>query len=129
MSNPDETPLLYTLRFAERARRDLDAATVRYAEAVTPEAAVAWREGLYQALASLTSFPRRCPLAPDRFWGEVRQLIYRHPGSSLSHRILFATVREEQGALDAPAVVILHVRHGAARAITRAEARRIESLD
>ena len=79
----DEQPLTYALRFTERAQRDLDAATVYFAETASPEIAVTWREGLYEALASLATFPRRYPSAPERFRREVRQMMYRRPEARL----------------------------------------------
>src|SRR5690242_3389710 len=69
----------YALRLTERAQRDMDAATVHVAETASPEVAIAWREGLYEALASLATFPRRCLRAPERFRREVHQILYRRP--------------------------------------------------
>ncbi len=56
MSETEETRT-YALRFTERAQRDIDAATVHFAETSSPEVAIAWREGLYEALAFLTVSP------------------------------------------------------------------------
>src|SRR5437773_1279768 len=98
--DPDQQALTYAIRFTERAQRDLDAATVRFAETASVEIAVAWREGVYEALASLALFPRRYPRAPERFQREVRQLLYRRPGSQTAHRILFIVRGEEAAAPD-----------------------------
>ncbi len=127
MSSQDELPQAYVLRFTEYARRNLDAATVSLADSVSVDVAIAWREGLYQTLASLASFPRRCPRAPEKFQGEVRQLIYKLPGNRVSHRILFAVT--EADAFEVATVTILHIRHGSARPLTRVEARRIERYE
>lgn len=127
MSGESEQPQTYALRFTERARRDLDIATAHFAQAASPEIAVAWREGIYEAIASLATFSRRCPRAPERFRREVRQLIYRRPGSRVAYRILFTISGEEEGSLEAPTVTIFHVRHASARPITRTQAREIES--
>ena len=70
MSHTDEggEPIpTYALRLTQRAQRDLDAATVHLAETTSPATAIAWREGLYEGLAALATFPRRCPLASERF--------------------------------------------------------------
>lgn len=49
-----------------------------YIEQDSPERAHAWAEGLMAAIESLTTFPARCPLAPehDYFPQEIRQLLY-----------------------------------------------------
>jgi|SRR3974390_1425005 len=62
-----------------------------------------WFLALEDAIASLSSLPERCPLAPEnaRFPFAVRQLLYgRKPHV---YRILFT--------LDGDAVKILHIRH------------------
>ena len=86
----------------------------------------AWRDGLGEAIATLATWPRRCPIVPEssRFRNEVRQLLYRRTASSVAYRILF-TVQDDSP--DGPVVVILALRHGSARPITRAEAREIEA--
>jgi plasmid stabilization system protein ParE len=68
--------------------------------------AEAWLDGVLAAIDTLTSLPRRCPLAPenDEFDVEVRQLLYGE------HRILF-TVEDD-------VVRVLHVLHGARRFLT-----------
>jgi plasmid stabilization system protein ParE len=56
------------------------------------------------AIASLATFPKRCPLAPEtvRFPFEVRQLLYgRKPHV---YRILFT--------IEGDTVIVLHIRHG-----------------
>jgi plasmid stabilization system protein ParE len=74
----------------------------------SPQQAGRWLEGLERAVASLTEFPTRCPLAPenDAFEVEVRQLLYG------AYRLLFTLVdSDEDGTADT--VRLLHVRHGA----------------
>jgi plasmid stabilization system protein ParE len=121
-----EQPRIYAVRTTERARRDLDAATIHFAETASPEIAAAWREEILDAFASLATLPRRCSLAPERFRGEVRHLVYRRPGSRTAYRVLFTITGEEVDSLEAPTVTIFHVRHASARPITRSEARRME---
>lgn len=123
----DEQPRAYALRFTERAQRDLDAATYHFAVTASPEIAVSWREGLYTAMAALALYPRRCPTAPEKFRREVRQYLYRRPGSHVIYRILFTIAGEEVAAQDAPTVNILHVRHASTRPLSRTQTREIET--
>lgn len=119
-------PRGYALRFQERALRDIDAAFVRLAELTSDEIADEWRDGLREAIAGLAASPRRHPLAPERFRREVRHLLYQRPGSRVTYRVLFTVTGEEEGASEGPTVTILHLRHGAAKPLTRAEARQVE---
>lgn len=60
-----------------------------------------------EAIASLATFPKRCPLAPETvsFPFEVRQLLYgRKPHV---YRILFT--------IEGDTVNVLHIRHGRRR--------------
>lgn len=61
------------------------------------------------AIASLNTFPERCPLAPESgsFPFEVRQLLYGHKPHV--YRILFT--------IDEQVVKILHIRHARRRPI------------
>jgi len=64
-----------------------------------------------EAIASLSSLPERCPLAPEnaRFPFEVRQLLYgRKPHV---YRILFT--------IEGDAVKILHIRHARRRPLAK----------
>ena len=68
------------------------------------EAGIRWFLALEDAIESLSTFPERCPLAPEgtHFSFDVRQLLYgRKPHV---YRILF-TIENET-------VLILHIRHG-----------------
>jgi len=55
---PDAPPI-YALRVAEDARRQIDAELVRLFDAVGEDAAVSWRLGMEDALASLATLPAR----------------------------------------------------------------------
>lgn len=124
----EESPTLFAIRLTERAQRNIDAATVRFAETVSPEVAIEWRDGLYQVLASLAIFPRRYPTPPETFGREVRQLVYRRSGSAAAYRIFFAITGENPGTADAPTVTVLHLRHAASKTLTRGEIRDMEFL-
>ena len=119
-----ETPH-YALRFTPRAAADIDAAHDRFVEILDQEIADEWKAGLFEAVAPLSIMPHR-QIAPERtrFRQEVRQIIYRRRTGSVAYRVLYIIVEAEE---DAPFVRILHVRHGAARPITRAEARELEA--
>ena len=126
MSGPEDAPpRVYAVRFTPRARADVDAAHTRFVALVGEAIADEWLTGLFDAAATLATMPRRA-LAPEdaRFTTEVRHLVYRRRPASVAYRILFTIVESQE---DAPFVRILHVRHGAARPITRAEAREIET--
>ncbi len=123
----DEQHLAYSIRFTERAQRDIDSATLRLAETSSPMLAVEWREGLYLALESLALFPRRCPIAPEKFNFEVRQTLHRRSKSTSAYRILFTLKGEGENSLDSPTVFILHIRHASSRPVTRKQAREIGS--
>ena len=84
-----DKPASFALRLHERAFRDINAAHARFAELVSSAIADEWRDGLRDAIASLATNPHRCPLAPERFRREVRQLVYRRHGSRTAYRILF----------------------------------------
>ena len=72
---------------------------------VSPTFAARWYSGLLETIASLDTFPRRCPLAlenddfPDK---DVRQLLYRQ--GRTSYRILFCIIEPD-------IVRVLHVRN------------------
>ena len=74
-----------------------------------PEAADRWFNSLYDTIGSLEAFPERCPLAPESqfFSVEIRETF--HGRRQHTYRVLF-TVAGTQ-------VHILHVRHGARRAL------------
>lgn len=127
MSAPEEEePLrVYALRFTSRARSDIDAAYDRFLELSGEDIADEWKVGLFEAVAKLATMPhRRIALENSRFQQTVRQVVYRRRSGSIPYRILFTVVETED---DAPYVRILHVRHGSAHPISRAEAHDIEA--
>jgi len=116
----------YSVRLQERALRDVDAAFVGLAEFASEAIAHAWRAGLSEVVSGLAENPRRHPRVPEHFLREVRQALYRRPGSRVAYRILFTLTGEEADALEGPTVTVFHVRHASARSITRTEARELE---
>jgi len=119
-SEPEETLRIYPLRIVGPARSDIEDAYAHFVRTAGEPAADAWQDGLYAAIATLATTPRR-QVAPEsqRFGQEVRQLLYRRRPGSPAYRVLFTLV-EEEGEL--PFVRIVHVRHAARRPMTRAEA-------
>ena len=71
-----------------------------YIKEDSPQNAINWYRNIYTKIQSLSSFPLRCPLAPenDFFQEEIRHLIIHN------YRILY-TVTENT-------VYILHAKHG-----------------
>lgn len=129
MPEPEEgeAPHVYALRISARARADIEEAAMRFANLSGEQVANEWRDGLYEAIRPLATTPRRQVAEESlRFRQEVRQLVYRRRPGAVAYRILF-TIREPEE--DAPYVRILHVRHGAQRPVTRAEARAIEETE
>lgn len=100
----------YRVVFAPEARQEAVAAA-EYIASTAPMAAARWYEGLENAIFSLSTFPNRCPLAPEtEFLGEkLRHYIYG------SYRIIY---RVEDSAR---IVRVLHIRHAARRAIGESE--------
>lgn len=68
------------------------------------ETGLRWFFAMEDAIASLSTLPERCPLAPEtgRFPFEVRQLFYGHKPHV--YRILFT--------VEGDTVNVVHIRHG-----------------
>lgn len=120
-----EDGTVYAIRFRRRAQTEIQEALVRLAEMVSPDHAVAWHLGLQNALATLATLPKRCPIADEKrfFQIEVRVHSYRYSPGSATYHIFFTIAEADE---DGPCVYIMHVRHGARKPMTRVEARKIE---
>ena len=119
----------YALRVHRLATVDMIEAYERLAEATNEDYAADWYIGLQKALATLATLPKRGPVAEeDRLFRrvEVKVVPYRHGSGRVVHHVFYSV--HEPGE-DAPFVHILHVRHGARKPMTRAEARKIEAED
>lgn len=94
----------YNVIIFPSAQKDIDQA-YRWIVKHSPHTAAMWHSDLTEAIASLESFPYRCPLAREDpfFKDELRQLLCG------KYRIVF-TVKDEE-------VHILHVRHTARRTV------------
>lgn len=105
--------MAYTVEFSVRARRDIDE-IVGYIQSDSRIEATRWREQLNEKLLALRAMPDACGLAPENDYSrlEVRQLLCGQ------YRVLFA-VRSS-------AVVVITIRHGARRFLSRSEIDAIE---
>jgi plasmid stabilization system protein ParE len=96
--------MTFRVEIAAEAERDAEEILAWLLKQHAGEAGIRWYRALEDAIASLATFPARCPLAPEdrRFPFEVRQLLYgRKPHI---YRILF-TVQGDT-------VHVIHIRHG-----------------
>jgi plasmid stabilization system protein ParE len=96
--------MAFRVETSAQAESDADAILEWLLSQHTGETGIRWFLALEEAIASLATFPERCPLAAEsaRFPFEVRQLLYgRKPHV---YRILFT--------IDGETVNILHIRHG-----------------
>ncbi len=89
----------YRVEITEPAQENIQE-VYDWLDAESHAASTGWIDGLLGTIESLTSFPLRCPLAPEStdHAEEIRQIFYD------SYRILFV-IRK-------PKVFVLHVRHG-----------------
>jgi len=117
---------VYAIRVRPVAQRDIDEATNRIASLTDEKHAKEWRDGLLNKLATLATLPRRAPVAGENrlFSGEVRVIPYRLSAGGAAYRVFFSI---QEPTEDAPFINILHIRHGARKPMTRAEARKIEA--
>ena len=96
--------MAFRVDISEQAERDAEGIFEWLMSEHAGEAGVRWYVALNDAIRSLGTLPKRCPLAPEsaRCPFEVRQLLYgRKPHV---YRILFT--------IDGETVRILHIRHG-----------------
>ncbi len=103
----------YRVEISSVAEAEADSAFLHLSQITSPIKATQWYAGLLQAIESLTSMPKRCPLARENqyFSQEIRQLLYGR-GRNL-YRILF-TILDGQ---DISTIRILHIRHASQQTI------------
>ena len=103
--------MAFRVETTAEADRDADAILEWLWSRQAGDTGIRWFLALEDAIASLSTFPERCPLAPEnaRFPYEVRQLLYgRKPHV---YRILFTIEKET--------VYVLHIRHGRRQRLAR----------
>ena len=83
----------------------------------SPNSAAQFRDGIEDAIASLSLMPNRCAVAPDNKQLEhpMRQLVYRY--GTTAYRILFSVFETKDDA--SGLVRVLRVRHGAQQHLGR----------
>ncbi|MEG5058143.1 type II toxin-antitoxin system RelE/ParE family toxin [Microcoleus sp. A2-C5] len=99
--------MTYRIEISSVAQAEVDSIFLRISQVMSLEKAREWYDGLLNEIASLSSMPKRCPLAMENqyFSKEIRQLIYGKGRNS--YRILFAIVESEEVST----VRILRIRH------------------
>ncbi len=109
--NGNDGPRVYEVRLAEPAEAEIDDIYLRLLSRVSLAFADRWRDGLLQALDSLSVFPTSHPVteAESRRVGrEIRRLLYRQ-GRTV-HKVLFTLMdADDDGETDT--VRVLHIRH------------------
>jgi hypothetical protein len=127
ISESGEVPTVYAVRLSAQAHEDLDAAMHRLSElSEDPVKAKEWVSGFYAVIATLSTHPRRFPVAElesRRLGRQTRRLLYRRSSTSTAAYHVFYNVVDE--GPDGPAVTVMLVRHAAQKPLTRDEARRI----
>jgi plasmid stabilization system protein ParE len=96
----------YRVKLTDRARRDLgDLYTL--INAAESQAAARWFNRLEEAVYSLETLPRRCPIAPEgrRAKRQLRHLLYGNKPHV--YRAIYEIVESDK------AVYVLTIRHGA----------------
>jgi plasmid stabilization system protein ParE len=101
--------MAYRFKFSARAAADVNRIIDRIAE-MSPARAEKWYKGLLNRVATLKSFPKKCPVAPEGepIGVEVRELLYGKRPSI--YRILF-TISEDMIEIRA----VWHGSHGPAQ--------------
>lgn len=92
----------YRVQYSSAALDEIDATVAALAE-LSAEAAGRWHARVLAAVASLTTFPERCPLAPESEWHPGMRELYvgKRRGT---YRVLFV----DRG----DTVLVARVRHG-----------------
>ena len=97
----------YRVELADQAEAELDAAYLFHLQK-SPDSALRWYMGAQAAIRSLSTFPRRCPLARENAFypeQEVRRLVYGTGRSA--YRVLFIIFDDDAE------VRVIRFRHGA----------------
>ena len=92
----------YEVTIQSEAFQEIESAYRWLCDNSTPDIANNWYNDLQTAIESLSTFPKRCPIAPEAefFDREVRQFVV---GKNQKYRILYIVQNDR--------VSILHVRH------------------
>jgi toxin ParE1/3/4 len=100
----------YAVNFSRRAELDLDLLFVAI-DAENSEAAFKWYLGLKEAISTLETHPKRCPVTPESH--HFRHLLHgRKPNV---YRVIYEVSEDRME------VTIVHIRHGAQQPFTSAD--------
>ncbi len=118
----DEEPIVYVVRPSTRVANQIEAEQRRQEKQRGPAAADDWEDALTDAIASLATYPTRCPAASEGgpfqrvSLGEtLRVLLFRHKRGA-TWRILFTV--DDASENDPPTVHLQMLRHGAEAPMT-----------
>lgn len=128
MADATEQPIIWAIRFTNRARADILAAEDYFVGKATDEIAKAWSAGLIAEAAKLARHPTIWPIAEEDklFRQTVHRMLYCRTRTGPAYRVLFVLRRSPD---DAPTVGIIHIRHAARASMTQQEAWEIESTE
>ena len=123
MSEREDKLEIYAVRPSDKVADQIEAEHQRLVSVSGADAADHWEDSLADAIASLATLPKRCPVAEeDTVFARVRPgqilrvLIHRQTAKSAAWRILFSISEADKN--DAPTVRIQHIRHGAQAPMT-----------
>lgn len=105
--------MTYRIDLSSVAKADADAIFLSLSQYTTAKNAQIWYQGLIKAFSSLTTMPRRCPIARENafFSQEIRQLLYSQGKNT--YRIIFTVLSDQP----IPTVRILNIRNAAQQTI------------
>lgn len=124
-----EEPVLYSVRYSNRARRDFDLAVSEY-DSYTGDSrrAALLYQKIDDAAMSLRQLPERYAVAEHEsamLGFSVRRVLARlSKGSSVAYHLLYFAVEESP---DGPRVTIVHIRHASRTELTPEEASEISA--
>jgi len=94
--------MAYRVKITPRAERDL-IEIYAWIGAESSDSALAWYNGLREAISTLRYFPNRCPTTPEN--RRLKHLLYGHKPNL--YRVIYRVVESEKG------VEVVHIRQGA----------------
>ncbi len=120
-------PLIWAIRYSQRAIQDISAAWMHFAESADVDIADAWERGLKAEIAKMAQFPRRFSEADSGLFSfPVRRMTYRRTPRGPAYFLYFSL---RVNPSDAPTLFIMHLRHAAQAPLTQKEAREIEASE
>lgn len=118
--NDSTVPFAYEVRLHTGVREEILAEYTRIFNFSGSEVARGWKDGLYDAFASLETVGGSLALAPEAQANNlpIRQLIYRRKPRSPAYRVLYLVLEDDRS----PRIIrVLHIRQGAQKPLTLRE--------